>query len=343
VTVHGGTKIPTGISQSEQQIAPHRDFVSGTHVPLQRDNPMTRQRSNATGRREFLAAVACYASAGTTAQSILTPARATAADNDAWTLRLSASSINFQHLPVEQACQRIAELGFEAVDIWSAHQGCPHLDDVLDRLGPQRLQSVLAKQKLKLFSFSVYRGGYPRYAKLLGDAGGGVAIRGSTQPCEPNELTSRMRDFLGSLRAEVELAEENNSYLAIENHGNALLDSLDSLKAFVDMNSSPRLGIALAPYHVQARDEPVEKAIEICGRQLLYFYAWQHAAGTGQLPGHGPTDFAPWIAALEKVQYGGYVNPFMHGDLEPDVMSRALVKSRDYLRQCEEIRKVTGS
>ena len=297
---------------------------------------MTTQPSKAIRRREFLAAVACYASAGTTAQSALTPTRATAAGKDAWTLRLSASSINFQHLPVEQACQRIAELGFEAVDIWSAHDGCPHLDDVLDRLGPQGLQSVLAKQKLRLSSFSVYRGGYSRYAKLLGDAGGGVAVRGSTRPCKPNELTARMRDFLTSLRPEVELAEENNSYLAIENHGNALLDSLDSLKAFVDMNQSPRLGIALAPYHIQARHESVEKAIGICDRQLRFFYAWQHADGIEQLPGHGPTDLTPWIAALEKTRYGGYVNPFMHGDLEPDAMARALVKSRDHLQQRDQ-------
>lgn len=257
-------------------------------------------------------------------------------------MRLSASSINFLHLPIEQACRRIAELGFEAIDIWSAHDGCPHLDDVLDRLGPQGLRRVLAEYKLKLFAFSVYRGGYPRYAKLLGDAGGGVAVRGSTRPCEPDELKPRMREFLDRLRPDVELAEENNSYLAIENHGNALLDSLDSLKAFVDMNSSPRLGIALAPYHVQGRNESVERAIEICGRQLLFFYAWQRADGTEQLPGHGPTDFTPWIAALAKVRYGGYVNPFMHGDLEPDVMSRALVKASDYLRQCDQQRKVTG-
>jgi sugar phosphate isomerase/epimerase len=273
---------------------------------------------------------------------MLTTVPATAAVNDDWTMRLSASSMNFLNLPVEQACQRIAQLGFEAVDIWSAHDGCPHLDDVLDRLGPGGLESVLAKHKLKLFSFSVYRGGYPRYAKLLGDAGGGVAVRGSTRPCKPTELTARMREFLDDLRPEVELAEEHQSYLAIENHGNALLDSLDSLKAFVDMNPSPRLGIALAPYHVQARDESVEKAIEICGSQLLFFYAWQRAAGTEQLPGYGPTDFSPWIAALEKVRYGGYVNPFMHGDVGPDAMSQALAKSRDYLRQCDQKRKVTG-
>jgi len=51
-----------------------------------------------------------------------------------WRMRLSTSSIHFMKLPIEQACERIAALGFEAIDIWSAHQGCPHLDDVAKRL-----------------------------------------------------------------------------------------------------------------------------------------------------------------------------------------------------------------
>jgi len=59
--------------------------------------------------------------------------------------------------------------------------------------------------------------------------------------------------------------------------------------------------------------------------------AWQRAKGTGQLPGIGPTDFAPWIAALAEIDYKWYVNPFMHHEPEPDAMVRALEKSRQYL------------
>ena len=70
-----------------------------------------------------------------------------------WKLRLSASSINFAQLPIEQACQRIADLGFEAIDIWSAHEGCPHLDDILHRLGADGLRSVLAERKLRCARF----------------------------------------------------------------------------------------------------------------------------------------------------------------------------------------------
>jgi sugar phosphate isomerase/epimerase len=169
---------------------------------------------------------------------------------------------------------------------------------------------------------------------LLGKAGGGVAVRGSTAPCEPRELTKKMKQFLEQLKPEVELAEKHDSYLAIENHGHALLDSLDSFRAFAELNQSPRLGVALAPYHLQTIKASVSDAIRICGNQLFFFYAWQHAPETKQLPGIGPTDFKPWLQALADVGYRGFVNPFMHGEPVPDQMDIALRQSRDYLRQC---------
>jgi len=285
-------------------------------------------------RRNFLKVVGLGAAAWLTAPVLPTWARE-AATGQKWRLRLSTSSIHFMQLPIEQACEQIAKLGFEAIDIWSAHGGCPHLDDVDKHLGPHGLKKLLAKHHLKLFAFSVYKGGYERYAELLGKAGGGVAVRGSDKgEPKPEELTTRMQQFIEGFKPLVELAEKHNSYLAIENHGNALLYSLDSLKAFVDINTSPRLGIALAPYHLQRINASVPEAINICGKQLFFFYAWQSYPGSKQLPGIGQTDMTSWIQALADIQYRGYVNPFMHGHLEPDVMAANLAKSRDYLKAC---------
>ncbi len=289
------------------------------------------------GRRSFLklagAAAASYATGAASAGNHV---------NAAWPMRLSTSSIHFMELPIELACERIAGLGFEAIDIWSAHEGCPHLDDVAARLGPDGLKELLDKYRLKLFAFSVYAGGYARYAELLGKAGGGVAIQGSAGPCKPEELSASMRQFIETLKPSIELAEQHNSYLAIENHGNALLDSLDSLKAFVDLNTSSRLGIALAPYHIQVLKASVPEAIRICGKQLLFFYAWQHRPGAEQLPGVGPTDMTPWIRALADVRYRGYVNPFMHGHPGTDIMMTNLATARDYLKACyTQVRKAT--
>lgn len=284
-------------------------------------------------RRDFIKAVGLSGAVVITTPAFSAPAQK-AAPAPKWRMRLSTSSIHFMELPIEQACERIAKLGFEAIDIWSAHEGCPHLDDVVNRLGAEGLKKLLAKHKLKLFAFSVYSGGYERYAELLGKTGGGVAVRGSGPTCKPEELTARMHQFIEGLKPLVELAEKHNSYLAIENHGNALLCSLDSLKAFVDINKSPRLGIALAPYHIQTLKASVPEAIRICGEQLLFFYAWQHYPDSEQLPGIGPTDMTPWIQALADIRSRGYVNPFMHGHPQADVMEANLAKARNYLRDC---------
>ncbi len=287
-------------------------------------------------RRKFLGGAASAVAAGALATGLTQPSPMAMAADGRWKMRLSGSSINFSALPIEKVCERLAAVGFEAIDIWSAFGGCTHLDDALNRLKAEGLQELLAKHNLKLNSFSVYVGGYPRYAELLGKCGGGVAIRGAAGPCDPKDLTKQMKAFIEQLKPEVELAEKHNSYLAIENHGHALLDSPDSFKAFVDINKSPHLGIALAPYHVQAGKASVEEVIRIAGPQLFYFYAWQLAPGVGQLPGHGPTDFTPWLAALAKINYCRYVNPFLHDEPPPDEASKALAKSVVYLKACCE-------
>jgi len=294
--------------------------------------------SHLIGRRGFLKlAGAVAALRGARAAGTGTAKRAEAGP---WQMRLSTSSIHFSEFSIEKACERVAALGFEGIDIWSAYDNCPHLDDVATRLGPEGLKEVLGKYKLRLFAFSVYQGGYARYAELLGKAGGGVAIQGSAGPCKPEELRSRMRQFIEGLKPLIGLTEKNNSYLAIENHGSALLDSLDSLKAFVETNTSPHLGIALAPYHIQAAKASVPEAIRICGPQLFFFYAWQQQPDVKQLPGVGPVDMVPWIRALAEVRYRGYVNPFMHGHPGTEIMAANLATARDYLKDCHT--KVQG-
>ncbi|MDP6045264.1 MAG: sugar phosphate isomerase/epimerase [Phycisphaerae bacterium] len=290
----------------------------------------------AISRRKFVRDISLLTAGGSllAGSGAVEAARAAAKKKtpDKWPMRLSTSTIQYTKLPIEDACKRIADLGFEGVDIWSRHAGCPHLDDVAKRLGGDGLKALLKKCNLKLYSFSVYSGGYPRYAKLLGDAGGGVAVRGSGRG-KGSGLTARMKNCIESLKPQVELAEKYNSYLAIENHGGALLNSLDSFKAFVDINKSERLGIALAPYHLQRIKASIPEAIRICGKQLLFFYAWQASKGTGQLPGIGPVDCVPWLKALQDIKYKWYVNPFMHHQPAPDEMTAALKKSVAYLKK----------
>lgn len=57
-----------------------------------------------------------------------------------WRMHMSTSSVQFGALPIEQACERIAALRFEAIDIWSSFDHCRHLDDAAERLGADGLR-----------------------------------------------------------------------------------------------------------------------------------------------------------------------------------------------------------
>ncbi len=290
-------------------------------------------------RRTFLRTSAALGGAAAAPAMLVTAALAA---GERWKMRLSTSSIQFSSLPVEEACQRIASLGFEAIDFWPAapaayaEYGCPHLAEIEKRLGPAGLKDLLAKHNLKISAVTCFFVGYRKYAELLGQMGGGVAVR-EARFGKVTNLRAEMKAFFEQLKPDLELAEKYNSYLAIENHsGDTLLNSRDSFKAFLEMNPSRRIGIALAPYHLQAAGISVEEVIAMVGEHLFFFYAWQNGDGLKQLPGIGPTDCTPWLAALAKAGYSRYVNPFMHHHPQPDKMAAALATSRNYLKECYE-------
>jgi sugar phosphate isomerase/epimerase len=254
-------------------------------------------------------------------------------------MTLSTSSLHYRSLPLAAACRRVSALGFQAIDIWShfawAGPLCEHLEDALLNMGPEKFAPLLEECQLKLRAVSCYSAPFNRFAEPLGKLGGSVVIRGSGQMpsgATTRDLARHMKRFFESLKPDLELAEKHRCVLAVENHsGHSLLNRLDSLKVFVDLNQHPRLGIALAPYHIQKNGEVVEDAIRIASSQLKFFYAWQHAESTRQLPGIGPTDMLPWLRALANINYQGVVNPFMHHEPQPDAMDTALAKSRAYL------------
>jgi hypothetical protein len=140
-------------------------------------------RSTQVSRREFLERSGTALVAAGLAGAL--PARIGAGEERAgqspWPLRLSTSTVQFSSLSVEKACERIAALGFAAVDFWPSGFGCPHLDEMEKRLGPEGLKDLLAKHNLKLYAFTCYNvganAGYSRFAELLGKAGGGLAVR----------------------------------------------------------------------------------------------------------------------------------------------------------------------
>lgn len=67
-------------------------------------------------RRNFLTMLGCGAGLGLTLPALPANAQTAAAP---WRMRLATSSIQFKGLTLAQTCQRVARLGFEAIDICS--------------------------------------------------------------------------------------------------------------------------------------------------------------------------------------------------------------------------------
>lgn len=266
-------------------------------------------------------------------------------------MKLATSSTMFDKLPIEKVCEIAQRLGLDGLDIWGPFKyyttKCDHLEDIKKRLGGKGLRELMTKHKLEVAAFTLYQQAeLSQYWEMIRDYGGGVIVRSDkAKKSSPEDLTKNMKAFFEGLKPEIELAEKSNSIIAIENHGGGLLNPIDSFKAFVDLNPNPkRVGIALAPYHLQGyKDTPMTEFLKVAGPQMKFFYAWQRQGkknpNSHQMPGIGVVDFTPWLQAMADAKYSQYLSIFLHGHGPADQVKADVAKSRDYLLKCRK--KVT--
>ena len=262
-------------------------------------------------------------------------------------MKLATASVMFDKLPIENICKIAQRLKLDALDIWGPFKyyntHCDHLKDFKKRLGGKGLRDLMTKHKLEVAAFTLYQDcKFSDYWEMVRDYGGGVIVRSDrAKRSSAKDMTKNMRAFFEGLKPEIELAEKSNSILAIENHAGGLLNSIESFKAFVELNpNTKRVGIAFAPFHLQGyKDIPMEEFLKVAGPQMKFFYAWQRGTqkdrfGTGQLPGFGPVDFTPWLKAMAEANYSQYLSIFLHGHGPTDETQANVAKSRSYLLDC---------
>ena len=116
-----------------------------------------------------------------------------------------------------------------------------------------------------------------------------------------SELKKAVSDFIEKLKPHLAVAEEMGVTVAIENHGNNLIESPDSMKWLVELRPSNHLAVALAPYHLPQDEKLISELIRSLEGGIAMFYAWQHGMGCHkklpkeqellQMPGRGKLDF----------------------------------------------------
>lgn len=243
----------------------------------------------------------------------------------------------FSELPLEAFCAKAQTLGFRGIDLWAPFGKCDHLEQAR-KMGAPAFLKLLKKHNLEVGAWTVYdskqyKGRFAGFAAFIGACGGGTVVFGTIYGDEARrDLEGSFRKYFHDLLPEIELAKKHHVQFAVENHSYALFNSPESFEIFDRLNPDPDVvGIALAPYHLQIAGANVADTIQACQGEIRFFYAWQKAKGTGQLPGEGPTDFGPWLETLKQKNYRHWMTPFMHGELPVAEMSKVVARSKHYL------------
>ncbi|MGB2806138.1 MAG: TIM barrel protein, partial [Sedimentisphaerales bacterium] len=154
--------------------------------------------------------------------------------------------------------------------------------------------------------------------------GGSMVVCGSRGPgnLKGDALKAAVKKFIEKAKPQIDAAEQAGITIGIENHGNSLIRSPDSMRWFAEFTDSRNIGIALAPYHLPQEPELIARLIADLDKSLVHFYAWQYGMGCHkklpkeqellQLPGRGKLDFVPIVSALKKINYRRWTEVFMH-------------------------------
>lgn len=302
--------------------------------------------NRAIDRRDFLSASLV------TAASLAAPNLALAAP--AFKPKYILGSCMYGYTDLEEIVPEVAKAGATALDIWPRVHG--NQREQLDEMGEEKFAALLKEHHVTLGCITQYKlgpYGLQNEMRLAQRLGCTTIVCGGKGPrnLKGKELKTAVGQFVEQMKPHLAVAEETGVTIAIENHGNNLIDSPDSLKWLAELRTSDNLGIAFAPYHLEQDEKLQSDLIRTLGNRIAMFYAWQHGMGCHvklpkeqellQMPGRGDLDFTPLLAALQDIRYDGWTEIFMHPvprgipilDTTAEVTAE-INRSRDYLMAC---------
>jgi sugar phosphate isomerase/epimerase len=269
-------------------------------------------------------------------------------------LRYILASSLYGRLPLAEVLAQASAAFCEHVDIWP-EKHANHREQ-LESMGRGQFAELLARHGVRLGVLTRYDLGpfaLQEEMRLAAQLGASMIVCGSRGPAglAGRDLRAALADFIEKMKPHVAVAEDQSITIAIENHANSLVASVDSIRRFAEMIPSNHLGLALAPYHLPQDADLLANLIRHTGPRLAHFYAWQYGRGCHeplpkdqellQMPGRGLLDFRPLIAALADINYQGWTEIFMHPvprgiPILPTAaeVTAEINRSRAYLEKC---------
>ena len=252
---------------------------------------------------------------------------------------------------VKDILPEVNATGAAAIDIWPLVHG--NQREQLSEMGEEEFSRLLSLYKVSLGCITQYKlgpFGLQDEMRLASRLNCSTIVTGASGPrgLTGSELKAAVRSFIEKMKPHLAVAEETGVTIAIENHGNNLIESPDSLRYLAELRPSASLGIAFAPYHLPQDSTLLADLIRELGETISMFYAWQHGKGCMskqpkqdellQMPGRGSLDFAPLMIALREIKYQGWTEIFMHpyprgiAIMESiKEVTTEIIRSKDYL------------
>ncbi len=252
-----------------------------------------------------------------------------AEENSDWRPHYVLASSMYGQLPLAEILPEVRKTGAREIDLWPPVHGDQR--KAIDELGPDAFAELLDRFDVGLAGTTRFDLGPFDLAEEIGvleRLGGHTIVTayfpGAAVPRGVAGEAARVAvgQFVERMKPTAARAAEAGVTVAIENHSNGLICSPDSIRYLADLAPEAGLGLALAPYHLPQEPELLATLVEHAGDKLALFYAWQYGQGCmrempkeeelQQMPGRGPLDFAPVMAALRKIRFTGPFEIFMH-------------------------------
>ncbi len=282
-------------------------------------------------RREFLrgtaATLAGVAVGGAAARGATAAGAEPAKTSAAWRLNYVLSTNQYGSLPIAEIAREMKPAGCVGLDIWAGRWG--NQREQIDFMGHEAFAAVLQQSGARVSCYTCMDPGFLKcepHLRAMRKFGGDMIVAGfpgvpKGRELRGDALRQAIRGSLEKMKPIIAVAGEQGVKLAIENHLNGLLETPDGCRVLAEEIRDAHVGIALAPFHLPQDAALLGKLTADLGSRIFYFYAWQFGDGSGdlppsqqkrQLPGIGPLDFKPMLAALKRNRFAGYTSIFMH-------------------------------
>ncbi len=259
-------------------------------------------------------------------------------------------SCMYGYTALSEIVPEVHKVGATVLDIWPKVHGDQR--EQLDEMGEEAFAALLKKYDVTLGCITQYKlgpFGLQNEMRLAQRLGCSTMVTGGRGPkgLSGSELKAAVGKFIEEMKPHLAVAEETGVTIAIENHGNNLIESPDSLKYLAELRPSKHLAIAFAPYHLPQDEKLLSDLIRTLGDSIAMFYAWQYGMGCHvKLPRNrnfadarrSELDFEPLLCAAGRHQLPG-LDGNLHAPsreaipiLEPtSAVTAEINRSRDYL------------